>query len=87
MDTDSTQDQQLASNSADAAADATQLAEQFAGIAYFSDMAADHPRRPRSPYRNATASAAGAGHARSVRGRRVPTRPWRLPAGDRSPES
>ncbi|EGD40277.1 hypothetical protein ACWZJV_05990 [Nocardioides sp. WG-D5] len=69
------------------AADAALLTEQFAGIVYFSDMAADRPRRPQSPYRNAAAGAPGGEHSCSTRGRRVPTRPWRLPAGERSPKS
>ncbi|NGN92841.1 hypothetical protein G5C66_08855 [Nocardioides sp. KC13] len=52
--------------SPNATTDAPSLAEQFAGIVYFSEMAADTQRDRRSS------------NHRTTRGRRPSTRPWRI---------
>lgn len=73
--------------SSNAITDAPSLAERFAGIVYFSEMAADSQRDRRSGHRRATGVVSGAEPAGSPRGRRSPTRPWRLPASERNSKS
>jgi hypothetical protein len=66
------------------APDGPSLAEQFAGIVYFSEMTAERhdDRRPTS-YR-APGTASGIEPVGSARGRRASARPWRLPAISRN---
>lgn len=63
--------------SPDAVPDAPSLAEQFAGIVYFSEMTDSQDDRRSTRHRN-VGRKPGAESARSVRGRRAPARPWRL---------
>ena len=71
----------------DTVPDAPSLAEQFAGIVYFSEMAADSRDDRRPTRRRNVGRMSGGESARSARGRRIPTRPWRLPAVDRNPKT
>ncbi|MFE6649529.1 hypothetical protein ACFVJS_23390 [Nocardioides sp. NPDC057772] len=73
--------------SSNAITDAPSLVERFAGIVYFSEMAADNQRDRRSSHRRTTGVVSGAEPPRSTRGRRTPSRPWRLPASERSSKS
>lgn len=73
--------------SPDAVSEAPSLTEQFAGIVYFSEMAANSQDDRRSTHRRNVGRMSGAESARSTRGRRTPTRPWRLPAVDRNPKN
>lgn len=61
-----------AESSSDACPDQPSLAEQFAGIVYFSEKVADSHADRRSA---------------SHRGHRSPARPWRLPAANRKPKN
>lgn len=70
--------------SPDAIPDAPTLAEQFAGIVYFSEMTADNQGDRRSTYHRNAGGTPGAESVRYTRGRRTSTRPWRLPAGNRA---
>lgn len=72
--------------SPDAASDAPSLTEQFAGIVYFSEMTANSQDDRRSTRHRNVGRMSGAESARSTRGRRIPTRPWRLPVVDRNPK-
>lgn len=73
--------------SSDATTDAPLLAERFASIVYFSEMAVDdHGERPSTHHRTA-GSFLGAEPVRPTRGRRTPTRPWRLPADNENPKN
>ncbi|WP_328527507.1 hypothetical protein OG984_17220 [Nocardioides sp. NBC_00368] len=79
-------DEQAKSSAADT--DEPSLAEQFAGIVYFSEMAAGTQRDPRPAYGRANRAARnGTDTARSARGRRAPVPPWRLPAVTRNAKS
>jgi hypothetical protein len=72
--------------SPDAVSDAPSLIEQFAGIVYFSEMTANSQDDRRPTHHRNVGRMSGAESARSTRGRRAPTRPWRLPAVDRNPK-
>lgn len=73
--------------SSDTTESAPSLAEGFAGIVYFSDMAADSQGERRSPRHRPGAGVSGVESVRSARGRRTPARPWRLPAVNRQIKS
>lgn len=73
--------------SPDAVPDAPSLTEQFAGIVYFSEMTASSQDDRRPTHHRNVGRMSGAESARSTRGRRTPTRPWRLPVVDRSPKN
>lgn len=73
--------------SPDAVPDAPSLTEQFAGIVYFSEMTANSQDDRRPTHHRNGGRVSGAESARSTRGRRTPTRPWRLPAVDRNPKN
>lgn len=75
----------------EAITDAPPLAEGFAGIVYFAamatEMATDGQSERQPTYHRTAAGASGAESVCSTRGRRIPTRPWRLPAVNRNPKS
>lgn len=72
--------------SSDANTYAPLLAEQFASIVYFSEMAVDgHGGRP-STHHGTAGSFPGAEPVCSTRGGRTSTRPWRIPAVNRNPK-
>lgn len=92
MDTEVTLGQQSAPSSVTVRSEevgghAPSLAERFAGIVYFSDMAADSQVERRSTRHRTGGGVSGAEPVRSARGRRAPARPWRLPAVNRIPKS
>lgn len=73
--------------SSDATTNALSLAERFAAIVYLFDMAAEGQSERSSPHHRAAGGLSGAESVRSTRGRRIPTRPWRLPAVNRNPKN